>query len=61
MTLIKLAYCKTTVRDLPTLLQLLPPKAKYFGLLPGETYIALSEKKDIPIWSSESPGVMFTG
>lgn len=44
MTLIKLAYCKATARDLPTLPQLIEPKANYFGLLPEETYIVLSEK-----------------
>lgn len=61
MTLIKLAYCKATARDLPTLPQLIEPKVNYFGLLPEETYIVLSEKQDIPIWSSGSLGVVFTG
>lgn len=59
MTLIKLAYCKAAARDLPTLLQLLQPKANYIGLFPEETYIVLSKKQDIPIWSSGSLGIVF--
>lgn len=51
MTLI-MAYSRAMVWDLPTLLQLLRPKANDFGFLSKETYFVLSKKQDIHLWSS---------